>query len=95
LKSAPLKSSCCGSGRSGIESAKHAFRLESIAGVSAIPVRIAPLDGGVFEMKIDFGPGYRVYYAPRGALIVILLCGGDKSTQSADIRKAKGLAREL
>jgi len=46
-------------------------------------------------MKIDFGPGYRVYYAPRGALIVILLCGGDKSTQSADIRKAKGLAREL
>jgi len=53
------------------------------------------LDGGVCEMKIDCGPGYRVYYARRGSVIIVLLCGGDKSTQQDDIRKAKGLAREL
>lgn len=44
------------------------------------------------EMKIDFGPGYRVYYVQRGALLILLLCGGDKSTQDSDIRRAKALA---
>src|SRR5438874_1299655 len=44
---------------------------------------------GVMELKIDFGPGYRVYFGQDGAELVILLCGGDKSTQDADIRKAK------
>jgi len=43
---------------------------------------------GVLEMRIDYGPGYRVYYAHRGAQIVILLCGGDKRTQQQDIKKA-------
>lgn len=43
-------------------------------------------------MKIDFGPGYRVYYVQRGALLILLLCGGDKSTQDSDIRRAKALA---
>ncbi len=47
------------------------------------------------EMKIDCGPGYRVYYVRRGSVIVVLLCGGDKSTQQADIRKANGLAGQL
>ena len=41
------------------------------------------------ELRIDFGPGYRVYFAEQGTTIVLLLCGGDKSTQSADIAKAK------
>jgi putative addiction module killer protein len=44
---------------------------------------------GVFELKIDFGPGYRVYLGQDGVELVILLCGGDKSTQNADIKQAK------
>ena len=47
------------------------------------------LDGGVSELKIDFGPGYRVYYARTGKIILMLLCGGDKSTQKQDIEHAK------
>ncbi len=53
------------------------------------------LSAGVAEMKIDFGPGYRVYYAQRGALLVILLCGGDKSTQTDDIKTALKMAQDL
>jgi len=48
-----------------------------------------PVGGGVFELKIDFGPGYRVYFGEVGDTIIILLCGGDKSTQMKDIRKAQ------
>ena len=44
---------------------------------------------GVYELRIDYGPGYRVYFGQVGTTIVLLLCGGDKSTQAADIRKAK------
>ncbi len=44
---------------------------------------------GVSELKIDFGPGYRVYFGQEGSELVILLCGGDKSTQDSDIKKAK------
>jgi putative addiction module killer protein len=47
---------------------------------------------GVMEMRIDYGPGYRVYYTNRGAEIVILLCGGDKRTQRRDIKRAQELA---
>lgn len=53
------------------------------------------LSHGVRELKIDFGPGYRVYYTERGGVLIILLAGGDKSTQSEDIRKATDLARGL
>ena len=48
------------------------------------------LRGGVSEVKIDIGPGYRVYFALHGKIIVLLLCGGDKGTQDADIVKAVG-----
>ncbi|MEN8219448.1 MAG: type II toxin-antitoxin system RelE/ParE family toxin [Pseudomonadota bacterium] len=44
---------------------------------------------GVYELRIDYGPGYRVYFGKVGLTIVLLLCGGDKSTQQVDIRKAK------
>jgi len=43
-------------------------------------------------MRLDYGPGYRVYYQQRGSLVVLLLCGGDKRTQDADIKQAKKLA---
>jgi putative addiction module killer protein len=51
--------------------------------------------GAVKELRIDYGPGYRVYYTRRGDAVVILLCGGDKRTQSKDIRKAKDIAAAL
>jgi len=53
------------------------------------------LSGGVRELKIDFWPGYRVYYAERIGVLIILLAGGDESTQRADIAKALSLARQL
>lgn len=52
------------------------------------------LTGGVVEMKIDFGPGYRVYYTQRGAELVLLLVGGDKASQQQDIATALTLAKE-
>jgi putative addiction module killer protein len=55
----------------------------------------APIGEGVSELRIFYGPGYRVYYVQRGNIVVILLSGGDKSTQQADIVKAKEIARQL
>jgi putative addiction module killer protein len=53
------------------------------------------LSNGVSELKIDFGPGYRVYFTERGGELIVLLAGGDKSTQQQDIRAAIALARNL
>lgn len=53
-----------------------------------------PVGHGVSELKIDFGPGYRVYYLRDGHTVVILLCGGDKSSQRADIRQAQEFAAD-
>ncbi|MGD0723859.1 MAG: type II toxin-antitoxin system RelE/ParE family toxin [Roseiarcus sp.] len=50
---------------------------------------------GVYEMRVDYGPGYRVYYVHMGKAVVILLCGGDKSTQDHDIKAAKSIANQL
>ena len=49
-----------------------------------------PCGAGVWELRVDWGPGYRVYYARAGATIILLLCGGDKATQQTDILKAQG-----
>ncbi|MFP3553609.1 type II toxin-antitoxin system RelE/ParE family toxin [Paraburkholderia sp. SIMBA_049] len=51
--------------------------------------------GGVLELRIDYGPGYLVYYTQRGSVLVVLLCGGDKTSQQADIAQAKSLAANL
>jgi len=58
------------------------------------PGDTAPVGDGIHEMRIHFGPGYRLYYCHHGQTLVILLCGGDKSTQRRDIQRTKWLARE-
>ncbi len=59
------------------------------------PGDVKPVGEGVSEMRIDYGPGYRVYFVKRGALLVILLAGGAKPTQDKDIKTALKLARML
>ncbi|CRM96909.1 putative addiction module killer protein [Pseudomonas sp. 22 E 5] len=56
---------------------------------------IKTLGNGISEMRIDVGSGYRIYFTLRGKVIVILLVGGDKSSQDTDIRRAKKLAKEV
>ncbi|MGK7941609.1 MAG: type II toxin-antitoxin system RelE/ParE family toxin [Crocosphaera sp.] len=56
---------------------------------------VSPVGEGVSELRIHYGPGYRVYFVQRGLLVVVLLCGGDKSSQNSDITKAKKLAKQL
>lgn len=56
---------------------------------------VKPADEGVSELRIHYGPGYRVYHLRRGKFLVILLCGGDKSTQAKDIVWALLLAKEV
>ena len=53
------------------------------------PGDVRPVGSGISEMRIDYGPGYRIYFSQRGSDIVILLCGGDKTTQKSDIENAK------
>ena len=59
------------------------------------PGDVKPVGEGVSEMRVDYGPGYRVYFVQRGQALVILLAGGDKHTQDRDIKMALDLAREL
>jgi putative addiction module killer protein len=59
------------------------------------PGKTRSVGAGIVEMKIDFGPGYRVYFVQRGDVVIVLLCGGDKSTQDNDIQRAKVLASQL
>ncbi len=79
--------------------------LKDVRAQARIQVRIKRLELGLFgdakffdgigELRIDYGPGYRIYFVKRGDTVVLLLCGGDKSTQRRDISKAIELAREL
>ena len=56
---------------------------------------IEPVGDGVSELRVHYGPGYRVYLVQRGSVLIVLLCGGDKSTQQSDINQAKAMAAEL
>jgi putative addiction module killer protein len=72
--------------------ARIAARIDRLA--LGNPGDVKPVGSGVSEMRIDHGPSYRVYYQQRGSHVVLLLCGGDKRTQPADIRQAIKLAKD-
>lgn len=55
---------------------------------------VQPIGEGLSEMRIDYGPGYRVYYMQQSSILILLLCGGDKRTQQKDIAKARKIADE-
>lgn len=58
------------------------------------PGDVRPVGGGVSELRVHYGPGYRVYFVQRGTILIVLLCGGDKATQNKDIETARKLAKE-
>ena len=72
--------------------AKIFDRLDRLA--DGNPGNARSVGAGIVELKIDYGPGYRVYYVQHGELLILLLCGGDKSTQTKDIQRAKVLASQ-
>jgi putative addiction module killer protein len=73
-------------------SIRIAARLDRLA--VGNPGDVEPVGGGISELRVHYGKGYRVYYIQRGSVVIVLLCGGDKSTQSKDIQRAKALAKE-
>jgi len=79
--------------RDAVAKAKILVRIERLA--DGNPGDVAPVGEGVSELRIHHGPGYRVYFVRRGEEVVVLLCGGDKSSQTSDIARARKLAKEL
>jgi putative addiction module killer protein len=73
--------------------AKIASRIERLG--MGNPGDVKPVGEGVSEMRVPYGPGYRVYYKQTGRKIVVILCGGDKSSQTRDIQRAKAMAAPL
>ena len=68
------------------------MRIDRLA--TGNPGDVRPVGEGISELRIDYGPGYRVYYLQQGDVVIVLLVGGDKSTQVKDIVQAKRLAQE-
>lgn len=69
--------------------ARIAVRIDRLT--TGNPGDVKPIGSGLSEMRINYGPGYRVYYMQRGQIVIVLLCGGDKTTQARDIEAAKSL----
>jgi putative addiction module killer protein len=79
--------------------------LKDVRAKARIQIRIDRLElgllgdakffGGIGELRVDYGPGYRLYFVKRGSEVIVLLCGGDKSTQKKDIKKAAAMAKEV
>ncbi|MGR3277197.1 type II toxin-antitoxin system RelE/ParE family toxin [Acaryochloris marina NIES-2412] len=59
------------------------------------PGDVKPVGSGVSELRLDYGPGYRIYFIQRGSALIVLLAGGDKRTQTQDIKQALELAQDL
>ncbi|MBR2818823.1 MAG: type II toxin-antitoxin system RelE/ParE family toxin [Reyranella sp.] len=72
--------------------AKIQARLDRLA--LGNPGDVRPVGSGISELRVNEGPGYRVYFIQRGPVVIVLLCGGDKSSQARDIRQAKALATQ-
>ena len=72
--------------------ARIATRLDRLA--LGNPGDVKAVGSGVSELRIDYGPGYRVYFMQRGPVVIVLLCGGDKRTQSTDIKRAIAIAED-
>ena len=72
--------------------ARIAARIDRLA--LGNPGDVKPVGSGISEMRIDYGPGYRVYFVQRGSAVVVILCGGDKRTQTADIKRAIKIAAD-
>jgi putative addiction module killer protein len=79
--------------RDAVAKARIAVRIERAG--RGLMGDIKSVGDGVSELRIDHGPGYRVYLAQRSHVLVVLLCGGDKSTQAKDIARAKALVQDL
>jgi putative addiction module killer protein len=82
-----------GSLRDAKAAAKIAQRIVRVQ--SGLSGDVKPIGEGISELRVNFGPGYRLYFVQRGKVLIILLCGGDKSTQARDIRRAKELSAGL
>lgn len=72
--------------------ARIAIRIERLE--AGNPGDVRPVGGGISELRITYGPGYRVYYMQRGSTVIVLLCGGDKSSQQRDVKAAHRIAEE-
>ena len=79
--------------RDRVAAARIAKRIERLA--AGNPGDVKPVGAGISEMRVDHGPGYRVYYVRRGSDLIVLLCGGDKKSQAKDIERAKELVKAL
>lgn len=87
------------------EFARWLKNLRDVRAGARIAIRIARVESGnlgdakffdgIGELRIDYGPGYRVYFVQRGTVVIILLCGGDKASQRCDIKKAIAMAKEV
>ena len=72
--------------------ARIAARIDRLA--LGNPGDVKPVGSGISEMRIDYGPGYRVYFLQRGSAVVVILCGGDKRSQAADVKRAIKIAAD-